>query len=166
MKQKIQNLLTLKHRFGSVLFAYIALLLGFGWGVQRGMAQIFPGQGDDSTFSMGVFRITVDPAFRPLMDPAGPLAAYAGYAPVSGRLTSPLCIDNSTTIGRSSPNTRNYFPGPPIPIGAGSWDSVAGYAAYPAIPGLWAGALPPTRETEIPTSTAGRTPAKKRSGWR
>jgi len=30
------------------------------------MAQIFPGQDDDTNSSMGVFRITVDPAFRPL----------------------------------------------------------------------------------------------------
>ena len=118
---------------------------------QPGRAQIFPAQGDDSTFSMGVFRITVDPAFRPLMDPAGALVAYTGYAPLSGRLTSPLCIDNATTIGRSTRHARVYTGLFPIPIGAGSWDSIANYAAYAAIPALWAGAPAPTEEvlTEI-----------------
>ena len=118
---------------------------------QPGRAQIFPAQGDDSTFSMGVFRITVDPAFRPLMDPAGALVAYTGYAPLSGRLTSPLCIDNTTTIGRSARHARVYTGSFPIPIGAGSWDSIASYASYPAIPTLWSGALAPTEEvlTEV-----------------
>jgi hypothetical protein len=98
---------------------------------------------------MGVFRITVDPAFRPLMDPAGALVAYTGYHPSDGKLTSPLCIDSATTIGRSAPHSRLYtFP---VPLGLGSWDSIAGYAAYPAIPSLWAGAAAPTEEvlTEI-----------------
>src|SRR5689334_3070271 len=73
-------------------------------GVLAGAAQTFPPQGDDTTTSMGVFRITVAPAFRPLMGPAGALVSYAGFNPGDGRLTSPLVIDSSTTIGRSGPN--------------------------------------------------------------
>ncbi len=100
---------------------------------------------------MGVFRITVDPAFRPMMGTGGVFLAYAGFQPADGKLTSPLCVDNATTIGRSDPNTRPYLGSFPIPIGAGSWDSIASYAAYPLIPALWAAAPGPTREvlTEI-----------------
>src|SRR5438876_6041232 len=135
------------HLVTPALLALWAVLLG----VQSGAAQTFPPQGDDSTPSMGVFRITVDPAFRPLMGPSGALVAYAGYSTGDGKLTSPLLIDNSTTIGRSSPNTRSYVASFPIAIGAGSWDSIASYAAYPLIPTTWATAVSPTEEvlTEI-----------------
>ena len=116
---------------------------------QRSQAQIFPPQGDDTTGSMGVFRITVSPAFYSLVGASGALAAYPGYNSGAKKLTSPLCIDNATTIGRSSRNTRPY--GFPVPIGLGSWDSIAGYGAYAAIPALWSGAVVGTEEvlTEI-----------------
>lgn len=116
---------------------------------QRGTAQIFPAQGDDTTSSMGVFRITVDPAFVPLVGAAGALVAYPGYNSVAGKLTSPLCVDNSTTIGRSGRNARPYVF--PVPVGAGSWDSIAGYGDYAAVPALWSGAAINTEEvlTEI-----------------
>jgi hypothetical protein len=116
---------------------------------QRSGAQVFPPQGDDTTSSMGVFQITVDPSFRPLVDVSGALVAYTGYRSSDGTLTSPLCIDSATTIGRSNPNSRFYaFP---QPLGAGSWDIILGYGDYPAIPFLWAAAAPPTEEvlTEI-----------------
>src|SRR5438876_908029 len=134
----------------SILPALLALWAVL-FGVERGAAQTFPAQGDDSTPSMGVFRVTVDPAFRPLMGPSGALVAYAGYSTADGKLTSPLLIDNSTTIGRSSPNTRSYVASFPIAIGAGSWDSIASYASYPLIPTTWATAVSPTEEvlTEI-----------------
>jgi hypothetical protein len=115
----------------------------------RCTAQTFPGQGDDTTSSMGVFRITVDPAFRALVGPVGALPAYAGYNIAGGKLTSPLCIDGATTIGRSAPQTRpDTFP---VPIGLGSWDTILGYGDYAAIPSTWNTALPPTEEvlTEI-----------------
>jgi hypothetical protein len=152
MKIKVQGLAGAS--FDSSPFFYTLLLAGAmlfspGWGIQRCAAQIFPGQGDDTTGSMGVFRITVDPAFRPLMNPAGALVSYTGYSTVDGKLTSPLCIDSATTIGRSAPQSRFYtFP---VPVGAGSWDTIAGYAVYPVIPSLWAGAPAPTEEvlTEI-----------------
>jgi hypothetical protein len=129
-----------------------ALLISFSVLVvaQRSAGQVFPAQGDDTTSSMGVFQITVDPSFRPLVAASGALAAYTGYNSSDGTLTSPLCIDNATTIGRSGPNSRFYL-FPPVPIGLGSWDSISGYGDYPAIPFLWAAAAPPTEEvlTEI-----------------
>jgi len=129
----------------SAVLTLCAVLLG----APIASAQTFPPQGDDTTPSMGVFRVTVDPAFRPLVDQVGALVPYAGYNPANGRLTSPLCVDNATTIGRSGPNSRFYaFP---VSVGAGSWDSIAGYASYPLIPLLWAAAPAPTEEvlTEI-----------------
>ena len=121
---------------------------------QRGGAQIFPPQGDDVTPSMGVFRIIVDPLFRPLLGPTGPPTSFPGYTGFhssDGRLTSPMLIDSSTTIGRSNRNSRFY--GFPQPLGAGSWDVIAGYGDYPAIPFMWFTAPAPTEEvlTEIKT---------------
>jgi hypothetical protein len=115
-------------------------------------AQVFPPQGDDSTDSMGLFRIVVDPLFRPLLSPTGPPTSFVGYTGFhssDGRLTSPLLIDNATTIGRSNPNSRFYsFP---QALGAGSWDTITGSGDYPAIPFLWFAAPSPTEEvlTEI-----------------
>ncbi|MBI2924218.1 MAG: hypothetical protein HYY24_00760 [Verrucomicrobia bacterium] len=59
----------------------------------------FPGLGDDTTTSLGTFRIIVEPAFQPLM------AGYPGYDGVS-RLNSPLLFDPATMIGRSDPFTH------------------------------------------------------------
>src|ERR1017187_3858918 len=113
----------------------------------RSEAQVFPAQGVDTTPSMGVFRITVDPAFYPLVAAAGALVAYPGYNATGGKLTSPLCIDNATTIGRSNPKSRFYaFP---QPLGLGSWDVINGYGDYPAIPFLWFAA--PARTEEVLT---------------
>ena len=109
----------------------------------------FPPRGDDTTYSMGVFQITVDPAFRPLVDAAGALVAYNGYRSSDGTLTSPVCVDTGTTIGRSARNSRpDSFP---VLVGYTSWDSISGYMDYPAIPSLWANAAPTTDEvlTEI-----------------
>ncbi len=141
------NLRNRRHVIPAALFLSVCALVV----TQRSQAQVFPPQGDDTTGSMGVFQITVDPSFRPLVAAAGALVAYTGYRSSDGTLTSPLCIDNATTIGRSGPNSRLYFPGPAIPIGAGSWDTILGYGDYPAIPFLWAAAPPPTEEvlTEI-----------------
>src|SRR5690349_15406549 len=100
-------------RFFAASIKILLTLLGVGAAllspVQRSFGQVFPPQGDDSTPSMGVFRITVDPAFRPMMGPVGALLPYAGYSTVDGKLTSPLVIDSATTIGRSGPNSRPYL---------------------------------------------------------
>ena len=46
------------------LFLAAAALLSPGWGVQRGAAQLFPNAaGDEPSYSIGVFQLTVDPAF-------------------------------------------------------------------------------------------------------
>ena len=135
--------------FPRLFFSLCALVA-----VQRVPAQVFPPQGDDLTPSMGVFRIVVDPLFRPLLSPTGPPTSFVGYIGFhssDGRLTSPMLIDSSTIIGRSNPNSRLYaFP---QPLGAGSWDVINGYTDYSAIPFLWAAAPPPTEEvlTEIKT---------------
>ena len=125
-----------------------AVILGPGGG-QRGAALDFPAQGDDTTYSMGVFRIVVDPIFRTLLEPGGPNVTYPGYSLADFKVTSPLCIDSATTIGRSGPSIRpRIFP---TPIGLGSWDSVSGYGAYPATPFTWLFPMPNTAEvlTEI-----------------
>jgi hypothetical protein len=137
----------------AVATAMALCLLGI-LGAQRGGAQVFPPQGDDVTPSMGVFRIVVDPLFRPLLGPTGPPTSFPGYTGFhssDGRLTSPMLIDSSTTIGRSNPNSRFY--GFPQPLGAGSWDVINGYGDYPAIPFMWFTAPAPTEEvlTEIKT---------------
>ena len=143
------NLNLMKQLNLSVSCAVLALAVG--WLQQSSAATTFPLQGDDTTPSMGVFRIVVDPAFRGLMGPVGAMPAYTGYKTSDGRLTSPLLIDNTTTIGRSDPHTTPYPAVFPIAIGAGSWDSIAGYADYAAIPTLWSAAPINTREvlTEI-----------------
>ena len=90
---------------------------------------------------MGVFRIVVDPLFRPLLEPTGSptfFAGYTGFHSSDGRLTSPMLIDPTTTIGRSNPN---FWPTPfPQPLGAGSWDTISGYGDYPVILPAWTGA--------------------------
>src|ERR1035438_5856863 len=117
----------------SLLIAGVA-----GLSVQPGGAQVFPPQNDDTTPSMGVFRIIVDPLFRPLLAPTGPPTSFVGstgFHSSDGRLTSPMLIDPTTTIGRSNPHSRFYaFP---QPLGFGSWDTVNGYGDYPAIPFTW-----------------------------
>jgi len=143
MKNNIQSTRALNFYSGSVfstLLVVFATLLG---GSERSAAAIFPGQGDDSTPSMGVFRITVDPAFRLLMQTNGGFLAYAGYKPSDGKLTSPLCIDNATTIGRSGPHDRLL--GGSVPVGLPSMGNV-GYADYTIIPALFGTAPVGTRE--------------------
>ena len=57
----------------------------------------FPARGDDTTSSLGTFRIFVNPAFQPL------LAGYPGYSVSTGRMESPVLYDPATVIGRSDP---------------------------------------------------------------
>ena len=107
------------------------------------------------SYNHALFRIIVDPHFRPLMGPTGApdfFSGYLGYHSVDGRMTSPTVVDTMTTIGRSSRNNRFYaFPVAGIPIGAGSWDTVFGYSDYPGIPFLFFTAPANTEEvlTEI-----------------
>lgn len=141
-------------KFRRAAFAAFAFLLFVILAAQPSRAAVFPPQGDDVTPSMGVFRIVVDPLFRPLLAPTGPPTSFAGYVGFhssDGRLTSPMLIDSSTTIGRSNPNPRlTPFP---QPLGAGSWDVLLGYSDYPSIPFAWFAAPLGTDEvlTEIKT---------------
>src|SRR5882757_1727850 len=125
----------------TVRAAVVLILCGLCGTTPHTTAQIFPPQGDDITPSMGLFRIIVDPHFRPLMGPTGApdfFSGYLGYHSVDGRMTSPTVVDTMTTIGRSSRHNRFYaFPVAGIPIGAGSWDTVFGYSDYPGIPFLF-----------------------------
>src|SRR5271163_712301 len=133
-----------------VFAAAFGLLLLMTMAAPQAWAQVFPPQGDDVTPSMGVFRIMVDPLFRPLLGPTGPPTSFPGYPGFhssDGRLTSPLLIDNATTIGRSNPNPR--FTPFPQPLGLGSWDTINGYGDYPSIPFLWFAA--PAGDDEVLT---------------
>ena len=98
---QIGNPLAASRSRGRRIFGVLGLIVCVLAAGQRGRAQVFPAQGDDTTGSMGVFRVTVSPAFRSLMNPAGALVSYTGYNTTDGKLTSPLCIDNATTIGRA-----------------------------------------------------------------
>lgn len=109
----------------------------------RAAADIFPPQGDDSTPSMGLFRLVVAPAFQPLMGPTVASNGYPGYRSSDGRLTSPVLLDNATTIGRSAPHNRVF--GGSAPVGVPSMGNI-GYADFPATPFIFAAAPAPTRE--------------------
>ncbi len=139
MQIKIYNSSGIRVNSGSVFSTLLlagAMLLSTGWGVQRTAAGTgFPTvAGDEPSFSIGVFQLTVDPAFTFLFAPS-PTYYYPGYSPGSGVLTSPTMYDfSSTTIAVSSNHVRNipgnpYFP-PTTPGGV-----VVGTAAHaPAFP--------------------------------
>src|SRR6266487_301374 len=88
---------TLSVFVSTVQGAVVGLLLCGLCGITpRANAAIFPPQGDDVTPSMGLFRIIVDPHFRPLMDPTGApdfFSGYLGYHSADGRMTSPTVVD-------------------------------------------------------------------------
>src|SRR6266853_934859 len=90
----------------SILIAVGILLAGLGGRGQRAAAQIFPPRADDTTPSMGVFRVIVAPAFSNLFAPAVGLNGYPGYHSADARLTSPVLIDPTTIIGRSDRHNR------------------------------------------------------------
>jgi hypothetical protein len=142
---------------GSVFYTLLlagAMLLSPGWGVQRTAAGTgFPTvAGDEPSFSIGVFQLTVDPAFAFLFAPS-PTYYYPGYSPGGGVLTSPTMYDfSSTTIGVSASHVRNvgtlpYFP-PTDPNGVivgtvahapGFPDAINSYSPeYAAIPPAFA----------------------------
>lgn len=125
--------------------ATIALsIFGLLAGGQPGRAQTFPvAPGDDTTFSIGIFRLMIAPAFRPLLAPAVGTNGYPGYRSSDGRLTSPMMYDNTTTIGHSSRHDRLLVGNKAV--GSPNMGNV-GYSDYAAIPFLWAAAVAPTEE--------------------
>src|ERR1700722_11853246 len=83
--------------FSSLLLAG-AVLLGPSGGGQRCAAQFPPAPtattpsyaDDETTFSIGVFQIVVDPNFAYLFAPVSPNTIYyPGFSPSTGVLTSP-----------------------------------------------------------------------------
>jgi hypothetical protein len=127
-----------------------ALLLGPGGGVQRCAAGTgFPtSAGDESTFSIGVFQLNVDPAFAYLFAPAPTYSIYyAGFSASSGILTGPFMFDGNTVIGVSAKHVR---PATSFPIAAGTaagyspasptYANINGYGDYALIPPPFASA--------------------------
>ena len=141
--------------FFSSLFLGGSLLLGLG--VQRCAAQYFPATaGDERSYSIGVFQLTVDPAFAYLFT-AYPNTPghyyYPGYSPSSGVLTSPVMYDFSDTwIAVSASHVRNvgspgYFTSPDpggVRVGASSVypaffpDFIPSYSSYAVLPTAFA----------------------------
>src|SRR5438477_4669382 len=119
------------------------MLLGVAGGEERVSAQIFPPRGDDTTPSMGVFRVIVVPAFTNLFAPAVGLNGYPGYHSADARLTSPVLIDNTTMIGRSDRHDRLLAGS--VPVGLPIMDNL-GYGDYVYKPAIFAYAPPPTEE--------------------
>src|SRR5215475_6381095 len=62
----------------------------------------YPPQGNDSTSSLGSFKIKVAPQFVPLFyNPGPPAIACPGFDPATNILSSPPLSDPATLIGRS-----------------------------------------------------------------
>jgi hypothetical protein len=101
---------------------------------------------DPPMLSMGIFRITVAAKFQPLM------TGYPGYVG-GGKLYSPVVIDSSTVIGRSTVhNHGDAAPtAPGVPVGL--LGTVVRYSDYSSVPPDFVGhpPLPATHEvfTEI-----------------
>jgi hypothetical protein len=134
--------------FSTLLLAG-AILLEAGWGLSRCAAQSFPtAPTDETTFSIGVVQIVVDPGFAFLFAPAPSYAYYyPGYAgPASGILTGPVMFDGNTIIGESTNNLRSATV---FPVSAGTpnqyplnttYSNILGYTDYALIPSQFASA--------------------------
>lgn len=83
--------------------------------------QQFPGPGDDTTSSLGSFKIQVTPQFVPLFfhpNPApNPPSVCPGFDPSTNILSSPQLFDPATLIGRSMPIPDSSNASPPFPAG-------------------------------------------------
>jgi hypothetical protein len=124
--------------FSTLLLAG-AMLLG-----QRCAAQ-FPTSGfssDETTFSIGVFQITVDPSYAYLFAPAnGGSTYYPGFSSSSGILTSPIMFDDNTVIGTSA---LDHYPGTfpaviGLPAGFGAPANNPGNVINPTFDPPWGG---------------------------
>jgi hypothetical protein len=137
----------------STLLLAGVLFLGPDW---RAHAQFPAAPGDEPTASIGVFQLTVDPAFAFLFGPH-PTYYYPGYSPTSGILTStPMYDFSDTSIGVSASHVRSatplYFP---VTVGTGAEadfpDSIAGYSSYAVIPPGFSFPAEPYGKDEIMT---------------
>jgi hypothetical protein len=133
-----------KIRFACSAFILATItLIGLLNSSSRVMAATFPAQGDGTNISVGIFRLVIAPAFRPLLAPAVGTNGYPGYRSSDGRLTSPMLSDAATSIGRSSRHDRLLVGN--APVGLPSMGNV-GYSDYAAIPSIFATSPAPTEE--------------------
>jgi len=106
-------------------FATILLLIAIALAGITALAQQFPGPGDDTTTSLGSFKVQISPKFVGLFyNPNFPPAAQCPlFDPATNILSSPSLFDPGTIIGRSmtipdGSNANPPFPnGPPSDVG-------------------------------------------------
>src|SRR5207247_9374402 len=120
----LSRVVFLSSKLSTVLAAGL-VLLGPGGGGTRSAAQTFPPRGDDTTSSMGVFRLIVVPPFTNLFAPAVGLNGYPGYHSADARLTSPVMLDSGTIIGRSDRHDRLLVGS--VPVGVPSMSTIGYY---------------------------------------
>ncbi len=121
-----------------------------------------PGPDNDSSTSLGVFRIYIDSMFRPLIQdwatvmsipPCGSTITQAGcYDGLdTNRLTSPLLFDRGTIIARSDPHLDGSAPdNTGAPTGAGPYATTVGDADMQLLPPFEG----PAGRTEVHTAVA------------
>lgn len=99
------------------------------------------------TFSIGVFRVVVDPSYAFLFGPSNSSSYYPGYGGTNGGiLTSPVMYDGNTMIGES---VSHSSPASVFPVVVGTPDqyppnstysNIMSYGDYAYIPPLFANA--------------------------
>ena len=106
----------------------------------------FPGIGDDSTQSLGQFKIAVNPIFQAALDASGD----PNWSIPLKRYTSPLLYDATTTIGRSAPLLNGDL-GDLGGVPVGTLGTIVKDADFGITPPAFLAAPPGTREvhTEI-----------------
>lgn len=164
MKITTLNSSGIKAKSGSLFLALLLVGAGLfcpGWAVQRCAAQPFLSPnipGDEPSYSIGEFQLTVDPAFTYLFTPFPNTPGnyyYPGYSPTGGVLTSPIMYDFADTkIAVSAYHTRNvgsptYFTSPdPSGVRVGTSavypsffpDFIPSYSSYAVLPPAFANA--------------------------
>ena len=111
--------------------------------IPPGIGFLTNGPRNEQTYSIGVFRIQVDPSFAYLFYPSNSTIFYPGYGgPASGILTSPVMFDGQsglTVIGESVSHVRpaaNF----PVTVGTNNtpYNKIYGYSDYALVPSIFA----------------------------
>ena len=85
---------------------------------------------NETTFSIGVFKIVVEPAFAPT------LTGYPGWRASTRELTSPVLTDSNTQIGRSAAHVHGDASAYPVGAGPATSVQLSDYSAAPyLVPG-------------------------------